>query len=88
VAIGERRLVIGLTPSGMVSLAELDAAELEADSEVAALDKDSATVPSAGNRVANGLPQPTLGSALNWALGPLDALTGRLASLMSGGRVR
>ena len=31
VAIGDRRLVVGLTPSGMVSLAELDAAELEAE---------------------------------------------------------
>jgi flagellar biosynthetic protein FliO len=88
VAIGERRLVIGLTPSGMVSLAELDATELEADSEAAALAEDSATAPAAGARVAGGLPQPTLGSALNWALGPLDAVTGRLASLLSGGRVR
>jgi flagellar biogenesis protein FliO len=30
VAVGERRLVVGLTPGGMVSIAELDAAELAA----------------------------------------------------------
>ncbi len=30
VAVGERRLVVGLTPGGMIALAELDAAELPA----------------------------------------------------------
>jgi flagellar biosynthetic protein FliO len=95
VAIGDRRLVVGLTPSGMVSLAELDAAELDTDEVGAAFAEPSATdgvearVETRGAAVgANRAPQPTLGTALNYALGPLDALTGRLALFLNGGRVR
>jgi flagellar biogenesis protein FliO len=85
VAIGDRRLVVGLTPSGMVSLAELDAAELETEEAAAVPAADAA--PGAG-AATRGSTQPTLGSALNSALWPLDALTGRLATFLSGGRVR
>jgi flagellar biosynthetic protein FliO len=88
VAIGDRRLVVGLTPSGMVSLAELDAAELETDEAGAALGEG----PAFPAREAAGspfrAPQPTLGSALDAVLRPLDALTGRLAVFLNGGRVR
>lgn len=83
VAIGERRLVVGLTPSGMVSLAELDASELETDEANAA-----ATEAVAEPGTPKPLTQPTLGTALNSFLGPLDAVTGKLATFVSGGRVR
>jgi flagellar protein FliO/FliZ len=88
VAIGDRRLVIGLTPSGMVSLAELDATELQTEQDEAALADGSTSAAAAADRVPNSAAQPTFGSALNWALGPIDAVSGRLASLLSGGRVR
>lgn len=87
VAIGDRRLVVGLTPSGMVSLAELDAAELETDEAGAALAEDAALASGAATAAPRPT-QPTLGSALDSVLGPLDALTGRLAMLLNGGRVR
>lgn len=78
VAIGDRRLVVGLTPSGMVSLAELDATEIEAyDAESARADR-SATPASA----------PTFGSALDSVLAPLDTLTGKLTTFLGGSRVR
>jgi flagellar biosynthetic protein FliO len=86
VAIGDRRLVVGLTPSGMVSLAELDAAEL-AVVEAPALEGEIASVPrtfGAADRPA----QPTLRSSLTSAVWPLDILTGRLATFLNGGRVR
>jgi flagellar biosynthetic protein FliO len=81
VAIGERRLVVGLTPSGMVSLAELDASELE--EEAPALSTDG--VPAAPAGIA---PVPSFGAALNSLMAPVDALTGRLALLINGGRAR
>jgi flagellar biosynthetic protein FliO len=81
VAIGERRLVVGLTPSGMVSLAELDASELETD---AALATEPASAAS-GRGVAQ---QPTFGAALNSLMAPVDAVTGKLALFLGGGRVR
>jgi flagellar biogenesis protein FliO len=47
VAIGERRLVVGLTPGGIVGIAELDAAELDA-AEFDAADFEAA------ERIADG----------------------------------
>lgn len=86
VAIGDRRLVVGLTPAGMVSLAELDASELESDALAAAAEDPESTGSEAGS---SGQMRPaTLGSALNSLLAPLDALTGRMAALLNGGRVR
>ena len=94
VAIGDRRLVVGLTPSGMVSLAELDAAELDAI-EAPAREEEAASAPGAfgaANRPAQPqlgrLAQPTLRSSLTSAAWPLDILTGRLAAFLNGGRVR
>lgn len=84
VAIGDRRLVVGLTPSGMVSLAELDAAELEVEGSTAAIAGDPEAAAAAASRSAG----PTFGLALNSVLAPLDGLTGRLATLLNGGRVR
>ena len=86
VAIGERRLVVGLTPSGMVSLTELDAAELETDEAGATAESPATERGLAGG--AGRAPQPSLGAALNSVLGPLDALTGRVALFLNGGRVR
>ena len=96
VAIGDRRLVVGLTPSGMVSLAELDANELAAEESAtaAAIATDAATAGSSlFGGAANKMPaQPSfvtaLNSALNSALMPLDAVAGRLATFFSAGRVR
>jgi len=86
VAIGDRRLVIGLTPSGMVSLAELDATELEAEESAAlAGDPDAAAREAA---IPGQSAQPALGSVLNSVLWPLDAMTGRLATFLNGGRAR
>jgi flagellar biosynthetic protein FliO len=99
VAIGDRRLVVGLTPSGMVSLAELDAAELETETaanpaaDAVAAAGDPAAMPSfdlaglLGPR-PQGSPQPTIGSAVDWAMRPIDAVTGRLTTFLNGGRVR
>jgi flagellar biosynthetic protein FliO len=93
VAVGDRRLVVGLTPSGMVSLAELDAAELENESATAPEEDAAAAGQSfdlAGllGRRADGSAQPTLGSAVDWAMRPVDAVTGRLAGFLNGGRAR
>jgi hypothetical protein len=91
VAIGDRRLVVGLTPSGMVSLAELDAAELDTDEVGAAIaERPTADFGEARGRAegASRAPQPTPGTALNFVLRPLDALTGRLAPFLNGGRAR
>jgi flagellar biosynthetic protein FliO len=100
VAIGDRRLVVGLTPSGMVSLAELDAAELETETAAAtgtdALASEAASGGAArpfdlaglvGHR-PEGSPQPTIGSAVDWAMRPIDTVTGRLATFLNGGRAR
>ena len=81
VAIGDRRLVVGLTPSGMVSLAELDATELETYEAETAADRSAALASTSTST-------PTFGSALDSMLAPLDSLTGRLASFLNGGRVR
>lgn len=88
VAIGDRRLVVGLTPSGMVSLAELDAGELEALEPAEDAEKASATGPAREGSTSRPVQQPTLGSAFDAFLGPVDALTGRLAGFLSGGRIR
>ena len=89
VAIGDRRLVVGLTPSGMVSLAELDATELTAEEEAADTAADGVSPETArGARRMGGTAQPTLGSALNYALGTVDSVSGRLATFLGGGRVR
>jgi len=94
VAIGDRRLVVGLTPSGMVALAELDAAELETEAATAPA-ADAAPAPAATfdfasllGRRAPGATVPTLGSALDTVMRPLDAVTGRVAGFLNGGRTR
>ncbi len=92
VAIGDRRLVVGLTPSGMVSLAELDAAELEAEAaDAGATDDAAALLPGprgiAGS-FAGGSARPALGTAIDALLKPVDAFSGRLATLLGGDRVR
>jgi flagellar biogenesis protein FliO len=79
VAVGERRLVVGLTPAGMVALAELDADEL---TDPAAVTADT-TADSAFRATA---PAPI--AALGPLAAPFDAFTGRLAALLSGGRAR
>jgi len=75
VAIGDRRLVVGLTPSGMVSLAELDAAELE-------------TADAADDTAATAAPAPTFASSLLSASWPLNIVAARVAGLLGGGRVK
>ena len=94
VAIGDRRLVIGLTPSGMVSIAELDAAEFESETNSASAaeeDANSATAAGTGSATARpsigASPWPA-GTVLGSLLAPLDGLTGRLATFLGGGRVR
>ncbi len=86
VAVGERRLVVGLTPSGMVSLAELDAGELEALSVES--DAETTTARAGVRNPAPRLNQPSFGSVVNSVMAPIDAFTGRLAALLGGGRVR
>ena len=96
VAIGERRLVVGLTPSGMVSIAELDAAELESEAGAAAAAEDVATAAAdragratTGSTAGASTGSPWLaGSALGSLLAPLDGLTGRVVMFLNGGRVR
>lgn len=93
VAVGDRRLVVGLTPSGMVSLAELDAAELETDAAGAPAEdlspaRDAFGFASLVGRRPGGAAGPTLGSTLDSILRPIDAVTGRLATLLNGGRIR
>jgi flagellar biosynthetic protein FliO len=94
VAVGDRRLVVGLTPSGMVSLAELDATELESDAATASAEDPAAPAGEAFGlagllgRRSPGADQPTIGAALDSILRPLDAVTGRLATFLNGGRAR
>jgi flagellar biosynthetic protein FliO len=83
VSVGDRRLVVGLTPNGLVSLAELKAAELEAADFAAELAAQEATVAGPAPSVPFALNSP-----LNAFLGPIDAFAGRLASLLNGGRAR
>jgi flagellar biogenesis protein FliO len=87
VAIGERRLVVGLTPSGMVSLAELDAAELES-TEAEAATADGRPADASGFAPSAGVAQPSFAAALNSVMRPVDAITGRLVLFINGGRVR
>ena len=89
VAVGERRLVVGLTPSGMVSLAELDSAELETSPADPDTEPSQAktSVSGVGQPLAGPLP-PAFGAMLNSLLAPVDAVTGRLVGLLGGGRVR
>ena len=85
VAVGGRRLVIGLTPSGMVSLAELDATELadpEMESQTASDAEPASLTP------ADSAGKSSLGPALDSLLAPLDRFGAGLYKLLSGGRVR
>jgi flagellar biogenesis protein FliO len=92
VAVGDRRLVVGLTPSGMVSLAELDAGELEPDEAAAGADADPATTAAGSVGFANRFPSGSSPSALRTAIDSglrfVDGVTGRLVLLLSGGRSR
>jgi flagellar biogenesis protein FliO len=100
VAVGDRRLVVGLTPSGMVSLAELKADEIEAASaalptvdfaaELAA-QESAARLGAAASPIASAAAPRALvapGSPLGAVVAPIDAMAGRLAALLSGGRAR
>lgn len=101
VAVGDRRLVVGLTPNGMVSLAELKAEDLEAADFAAELaTQEAARDALARPRDVTGSAPLTLRSllaagsrlnasnALNAILAPVDALAGRLAGLLGGGAVK
>jgi flagellar biosynthetic protein FliO len=87
VAVGDRRLVVGLTPNGMVSLAELKAEELEASDFAAEL---AAQQSAQAGRISGADVKPLIApnSALGALVAPIDAFAGRLASLLSGGRAR
>lgn len=99
IAVGDRRLVVGLTPSGMVALAELDASEVdqiqpvespagsEAVSETAA---DSASGLGSAVRHPRSAQAPAtqFAATLNALMAPIDGLTDRLAGFVSGGRAR
>jgi flagellar biosynthetic protein FliO len=86
VAIGDRRLVVGLTPSGMVSLAELDASELDAaETELASANGRTAETPGLGQAPVMS---PSFANALNSMMRPVDAITGKLVLFINGGRVR
>jgi flagellar biogenesis protein FliO len=81
VAVGGRRLVIGLTPSGMVSLAELDATEFhDPEAEAGAVSAEESTGALPADRTAR--------PALDSMLAPLDRVGAQLYKLVSGGRVR
>jgi hypothetical protein len=80
----------------MVSIAELDAAELESEAGATAAAEDVATAAADGAGRATtgstagastGSPWPA-GSALGSLLAPLDGLTGRVVMFLNGGRVR
>jgi len=92
VSVGDRRLVVGLTSNGMVSLAELKAEELEAADFAAELATQEAAAGSSGpaSRPDAGTTRLTIApeSPLNALVAPIDAFAGRLASLLSGGRAR
>jgi flagellar biogenesis protein FliO len=79
VAVGERRLVVGLTPSGMVSLVELDAAELEAPETEARTAADS---------TASAKLTPQLAGPIGALMAPIDGFTDRLAGFFNSGRTR
>jgi flagellar biogenesis protein FliO len=87
VAVGDRRLVVGLTPNGMVSLAELDASEFETEAAGESLAAGDGFGPVAGAAAGRAAPS-AFGPTLDRLLAPLDAVTGRLAMLLGGGRTR
>ncbi len=96
VAVGDRRLVVGLTPNGMVALAELDAAELEdartaespADESEAGLARGPRTATTRPSGVALGSAHAPFAATLNTLLAPIDNLTDRLAGFFNGSRAR
>jgi flagellar biosynthetic protein FliO len=87
VAVGDRRLVVGLTPGGMVSLAELKADELESPSFASELAAQEAAVRPNNGSIQTGSPLSP-GSPLSAVVAPIDAFAGRLASILGGGRAR
>lgn len=94
VAVGDRRLVVGLTPNGMVALAEMDAAELEdaltAESPAGEPEAGPAGGPltaaarHSGAALASG--QAPFAATLNALLAPIDNLTDRVAGFFNGSR--
>jgi flagellar biogenesis protein FliO len=97
VAVGDRRLVVGLTPNGMVALTELDAAELEAAEAAgaeASREGDAEAGPyGAAPRTTTPRPQLPVGqlpfaSTLNMLLAPIDGFADKLAGKLGGSRVR
>ena len=96
VAVGDRRLVVGLTPNGIVALAELDAAELETaeagEAEASPAGEAEAGPDGAAPRRA-ARPQLPAGqlpfaSTLNALLAPIDGFADRLAGKLGGSRIR
>ena len=96
VAVGDRRLVVGLTPNGIVALAELDVAELEAVVADAATRDESEGLTARARKAASARPtraaassaQLPFGATLNSLMAPIDGLTDRLSGFFNGGRVR
>jgi flagellar biogenesis protein FliO len=92
IAIGDRRLIVGLTPSGMVALAEMDASELEQTQTQDSPAGDEATPASvrSGRTPASrsGQTAPQFATTLNTLMAPIDRVTDRLAGFISGGRAR
>ena len=96
VAVGDRRLVVGLTPGGMVALAELDAAELEDARTAESPAGEAEAGPAGGPRTVVARPsgvalasgQAPLAGTLNALLAPIDNLTDRLAGFLNGSRAR
>ena len=87
---------MGLTPNGMVALAELDAAELEAvGADASTLDESEGLAARARpatadrpTRAAASSAQLPFGATLNSLMAPIDGLTDRLSGFFNGGRVR
>ncbi len=95
VAVGDRRLVVGLTPNGMVALAELDATELEDAQTAESPSGEPEAGPARGLRtvarpsgVAPGSAAAPFVATLNSLLAPIDNLTDRLAGFFNGSRAR
>jgi flagellar biosynthetic protein FliO len=95
VAVGDRRLVVGLTPNGMVALAEMDAAELEAaELAKAARATAGATAGATSGATAGATPGATAPVGLPFAsvlaplLAPIDRATDRVAGFIAGSRAR
>jgi flagellar biogenesis protein FliO len=96
VAVGDRRLIIGLTPAGMVSLAEIGAYELEeaeaarAAAEAAAAQAAAAAVAAraSNGRIPSGLAGQPLSPVLASLVAPIDSVTDRLAGFFNGARTR